>query len=118
MGANEREKERILDAFNDGSLESPVDDQLLDAVLSATSDGGKNHALISEIAKNSKFDSCTSLEPFREVVDGILRQSFSKLPISESLINRVAQSVAESPEARDKLEQIWRAARRGDRIDG
>ncbi|MEZ6136665.1 MAG: hypothetical protein R3C53_17350 [Pirellulaceae bacterium] len=86
---------------------------LLDAVLRETM-GTANQAaldLIFDVARRSEYSNTAEIKAVEQVVQAIIKFKFGARKFSSRLINRIACTLIETPEATVKLERLWQEAR-------
>lgn len=93
--------------------DEPVDSELLEAVLleTMTDSNRESLELIFGVARDSQYADTANIHAVEEVVQAILAKRFRRLHFSRRLLNRIAQSLIEDPEATVKLERLWQEAR-------
>jgi len=115
VGIND-DRERLSgeDFYSEHPSSNCSDDQeLLDAVLRETLGSANREALdlIFAVARRSSYPDTTHIEAVEEVVQAIMQNRFGKRLFTRRLIQRIAGSLIEEPEATIRLERLWQEAR-------
>lgn len=115
MGINEdREHSRHEESLSANPAANRSDEQkLLETVLRETMGSTNREALelLFAVARQSVYPDTTHIEAVEEVVQAIVENRFGGRKFPPPLIQRIACTLIEAPEATIKLERLWQEAR-------